>query len=86
MKRVLILAVAAVPFAAAAASSDQDDAACTKGQTELAVKAKDFRGEDMIKQLIFADLQRAKREQAEGDPEECLEAIEHAGKLLRGEY
>jgi hypothetical protein len=60
--------------------------ACTDGQMEMAVKAKEFQGEPRIKQLIDADLKRARREQAEGDTDECLEALEHAGKLIKGDY
>ena len=86
MRYAFVLSLAVLALSAPAMAEDSDDASCTKGQQEIAAKAADFHGETMIRQLIDADLTRAKREQAEGDADECLEALDHAGKLLRGEY
>jgi hypothetical protein len=89
MKRILALIIGLAPLTATAATSAavaNDDAACSARLSDTAAKAKSFQGEDLIKQLIFADLRRATKEQAEGDADECLEALDHAGKLLRGEY
>ncbi len=75
------------PLAGAAAKdTDADFAACDKGQVEVAAKASSFQGEARIKQLIDADLARAQREETEGDADECLEALDHAGKLIKGDY
>jgi hypothetical protein len=76
-----------VPLAGAAAKDKGGDAeACIKGQEEVAAKLADYNGDDMIKRLIAADLKRAGKEQAEGDDDECVEAIQHAKKLLAGDY
>jgi 1,4-dihydroxy-2-naphthoyl-CoA synthase len=75
-----------IPFVAVAKDKGGDSAACTKGQVEVAQKAADYHGEDRIKRLIEADLQRARREEEEGDADECVEALDHAGKLIRGEF
>ena len=86
--RALILAAgtALVLTATPAASAPTEDEVCTTRQSELAKQAETFQGELMIKRLIAADLQRASREQAEGDAEECIEALDHAAKLLAGDY
>ena len=60
--------------------------ACTVGQREVAAKVKAFHGAKRIRQLMDADLARAGREQAEGDVDECLEALDHARQLLAGKY
>lgn len=76
-----------LPFVDAAAKDKGGDFdACTKGQVELARKAANFQGADRIKRLIQADLSRAAKEEAEGDADECLEALDHAAKLLAGQY
>ena len=76
-----------VPLAGASAKDRGGDFdACTKGQVEVAKKAADFHGEDRMKQLIQADLTRARKEEAEGDADECLEALDHATKLIAGQY
>lgn len=79
----LIVTLGLIPAAYAAAD---DDAACTKGQQEVAERAKSFHGDEMTVKLIAADIDRAKREQAEGDSDECLEALDHARKLMKGQY
>ena len=60
-------------------------AACTARHAEIAKQAAAFNGEARIKRLIDADLKRALREQAEGDSDECIEALDHATKLLAGD-
>jgi hypothetical protein len=76
-----------LPFSGAAAKDRGGDfAACDKGQFELARRIPDYHGEDRIRRLIEADLSRARREEAEGDADECLEAIDHATKLIAGQY
>jgi hypothetical protein len=79
---LLLLTGLAAPATVIGAELD----ACVRGQADVAKKVTDFHGESRIKQLIQADLDRAHREQAEGDTDECNEAIDHANKLLRGEY
>jgi hypothetical protein len=76
-----------LPLAGAtAANRGGDFEACAKRQLEIGQQAARFNGEPRITRLIQADLQRAKKEEAEGDADECLEALDHAAKLLRGEY
>jgi hypothetical protein len=83
----LALLVILVPLAGAMAKDRGGDfEACGKGQVEVARKAADFHGEEMIRRLIAADLLRAKKEEAEGDADECLEALDHANKLIAGQY
>ena len=67
------------------ADSASDMAACIARQPELAQKAGAFQGDPQIKRLIEADLRRAQKEQVEGDGDECVEALDHAAKLLAGE-
>lgn len=77
----LFLAVPALAFAAPA----DDSAACTARHAEITKQAAAFNGEARVKRLIDADLKRALREQAEGDSDECIEALDHATKLLAGD-
>jgi len=81
---LLILAALGVP-SPAAASPDEDLAACSTRHAELTRQAAGFSGDARIKRLIDADLKRALKEQAEGDGEECMEALGHATKLLAGD-
>lgn len=80
----LLLATSAL-----AAPSDEAAAAaaatCTARHAELVKRAATFNGDARIKRLIDADLKRALREQAEGDGDECIEALDHATKLLAGD-
>ncbi len=63
-----------------------DDAKqCQARQIEIAKKTDAFTGDPMMKKLIEADLRRATRELIEGDADECMEALDHATKLLNGE-
>jgi hypothetical protein len=86
MHRLALLLIL-VPLADAAAKDKGGDFdACLKGQIEVTNKASDFHGEARMKRLIEADITRAKKEEAEGDADECLEALDHANKLLAGQY
>lgn len=85
---VLSLSLLALPAVAAtpaeAATASEDAATCTTRHAELTKQAAGFNGDTRIKRLIDADLRRAMKEQAEGDGDECLEALDHAAKLLAG--
>ena len=82
--RVLILAAFLLPLSVVAARADDVDA-CRARQADLTQKAQQFNGDNMIKRLIQADLQRAMSELREGDADECNEALDHATKLLSGQ-
>jgi hypothetical protein len=86
MRRLALLLILFPLADAAAKDRGGDIEACTKGQAELSRKAADFHGEAKIKRLIEADMTRAKREEGEGDADECIEALDHANKLIAGEY
>ena len=82
MRAVIIaLLVTAGP---ALATPAEDMAACTTRHAEITRQAATYQGDAQIKRLIEADLQRATSEQLEGDGDECLEALDHAAKLLAG--
>ena len=55
---------------------------CQARQLDIAKKADAYKGDPMMKKLIEADLHRATRELIEGDADECMEALDHATKLL----
>ena len=76
-----MLVVAIVSTAHAADGGKQ----CQARQVEIAKKTDAFTGEPMMKKLIEADLRRATQELIEGDADECMEALDHATKLLNGE-
>ena len=78
----LVLALAALLVGHARAD---DAATCTSRLAELTRKAAEYKGEERMRRLIEADLRRASKEQAEGDAEECMEALDHAAKLLAGD-
>ncbi|GAC1340665.1 MAG: hypothetical protein NVSMB18_11170 [Acetobacteraceae bacterium] len=82
--RALPIALALSGVALGSARAD-DVSACLKRRDELAPKAEQFTGEPMIKRLIQADLRRATKEASEGDLDECMEALDHATKLLAGD-
>ena len=73
---LLLLALAATPVLA------DDMSTCTTRHAELTKQVAGYTGDARTKRLIEADLKRAMREQAEGDADECLEALDHATKLL----
>ena len=80
------LLACAWPAVAAGRDNEADLRTCRARQIELAPKVEDYRGGARIKRLMEADLRRASREEMEGDGDECLEALDHAAKLLAGEY
>lgn len=82
----LVVVILLLPFAAVAKDRGGDFDACRKGQIEAAKKAASFHGEERIKRLIEADIARAKKEEGEGDADECIEALDHAEKLIAGRY
>ena len=82
--RPLVLSFFLLAFPAIAAPAD-DLAICSTRHAELAKQAAGFNGDARIKRLIDADLKRALKEQAEGDGDECIEALDHAAKLLAGD-
>ena len=75
---LLLSSIAALPTRA------DDTAACLARGVQLGQRAQSFGGEPKMKRLIDADLKRAKKEAAEGDADECSEALDHATKLLDG--
>jgi hypothetical protein len=79
----LVLVLFPLPALAAAATTPVVDiASCDARHVELTKKTASFTGEAMMKRLIQADLRRAQKEAAEGDADECMEALDHAAKLL----
>ena len=82
---LVALALSSAPLLAAAADNAEDLKSCHVRQIELQAKVRDFKGEERMRRLIEADLRRASREESEGDGDECLEALDHATKLLNGE-
>lgn len=83
MRRFMVVLSTLSVFAIPAYAAD-DMATCSARHAELSKKAAAFNGETRMKRLIDADLKRAMKEQAEGDADECLEALDHATKLLNG--
>ena len=86
MHRLVLVLGVLVSTGALAAGAGGDLNSCAKGRVEVARQAADFHGEDRIKQLINADLTRAQKELNEGDADECIEALDHARKLIAGQY
>ena len=82
--RFAVLSLLLLAYPAIAAPAD-DLATCSTRHAELAKRAAAFNGDARIKRLIDADLKRALKEQAEGDRDECIEALDHATKLLAGD-
>ena len=68
---------------AAAADSFAD---CEARRVKVAKQAESFAGEPRIRRLILADIKRAGKELEEGDVDECVEALDHAEKLLSGQF
>lgn len=79
---VLRLLLLALPATAPPAGNLET---CMVRHSELTKEAASFTGDARIKRLIDADLKRALKEQAEGDSDECIEALDHATKLLAGD-
>lgn len=84
MRRTVFALVIASAPAALAATPDEELASCNTRHAAISKQAASFNGDARTKRLIDADLQRALREQAEGDGDECNEALDHAAKLLAG--
>ncbi len=86
--RVAVFALLILPWLAARAAEDvkpDNMQVCRTRQVELGRKAAEFKGDDRMRRLIEADLRRASREETEGDDDECIEALDHAAKLLAGD-
>jgi hypothetical protein len=81
--RTLVLSLVLVSLAAAPSRAD-DPTSCSARGVALSQQAETFTGEARMKRLIDADLKRARKELAEGDEDECIEALDHAAKLLAG--
>ena len=81
--RFFVLGLSLLAFPAAATPAE-DAATCITRHAELTKQAAGFNGDTRIKRLIDADLKRAMKELAEGDGDECIEALDHATKLLAG--
>lgn len=81
--RIFVLSLVFLPIAALP-SRAEDVAACLARDVVLTHQADTFAGDAKMKRLIEADLKRAKKEADEGDAEECMEALDHAAKLLAG--
>jgi len=82
--RVMFLALAFAVSLIGPALAD-GAASCNTRLAELTRKAADYKGPERMRRLIEADLRRASKEQAEGDDDECTEALDHAAKLLAGD-
>ena len=72
-------------FTAGAARAD-DMADCKARQAELAKQAASYTGDARTRRLIEFDLKSAAKEQSENDAADCLEALDHAAKLLAGAF
>jgi len=83
MRTMFLVLALIVPLAGQAWA--EDAATCTARIAELTRKASDYKGPERMRRLIEADLRRASKEQAEGDADECIEALDHAAKLLAGD-
>ncbi len=83
--RTILLSLHVLLLLASGSALADDMATCKSRHAELTKAAATFQGDPQIKRLIDADLKRALKEQAEGDAEECIEALDHAAKLLAGE-
>lgn len=80
-----LLTTLCLAFTIGTAVAADDAAICKTRHAELTAKVAQFTGEPMMKRLIQADLDRANRELIEGDADECIEALDHAAKLLAGD-
>lgn len=58
---------------------------CQARQADVSAKVEQYAGDPMLKRIMRADLVRAQRELLEGDSDECMEALDHATKLLSGQ-
>ena len=83
--RLLGLGMVLLSASFVAARADAVDA-CRARHAEVTKQADQFSGDSMTKRLIEADLRRAASEMVEYDADECNEALDHATKLLSGDY
>ncbi|HYZ61989.1 MAG TPA: hypothetical protein VE650_06000 [Acetobacteraceae bacterium] len=83
--RLWIAVGAALVFLSGAAGAADPVAECRARHAEVSKKAQSFTGDAMMKRLIEADLRRAASELLDGDAPECMEALDHATKLLAGD-
>lgn len=83
--RLVIAAILLIGTAGLVHAADPA-AACQTRQNELIKQVRDYKGDAMTKRIIQADIERANRELIEGDADECNEALDHAAKLLKGNY
>lgn len=83
MRTMFLVLALTVPLVGQARADDA--ATCTARLAELTRKAADYKGPERMRRLIEADLRRASQERAEGDADECIEALDHAAKLLAGD-
>lgn len=84
--RALTAALLLLAGPALAATPAEELAACSVRHAELSKQAVTYNVDPHIKRLIGADLDRARKEEVEGDGDECLEALDHAAKLLEGKF
>ena len=82
--RLMLAALLLGTLSGAAFAGDTVEA-CQARHADLSKRVADYKGESMMKRIIQADLDRANRELIEGDADECMEALDHATKLLNGE-
>ena len=81
MLKIIVASLLLAAIGSTAHAAD-DVKQCQARQLDIAKKADGFTGDPMMKKLIEADLRRATRELIEGDADECMEALDHATKLL----
>lgn len=80
--RLILTALVLISISGLAYAAD-DGAACQARQAQVATRVEAFKGDTMVRRIMLADLDRAERELAEGDPDECMEALDHTEKLLK---
>ena len=83
MRNMFLVIAFTVPLLGQARADDL--ATCTARLAELTRKVADYKGPERMRRLIEADLRRASQERGEGDADECIEALDHAAKLLAGD-
>jgi hypothetical protein len=84
MRAWSVALLAATTWTGAALAADPV-ATCQARQADVSSKVDQFSGDPMLKRVMQADLVRARRELIEGDADECMEALDHATKLLSGQ-
>lgn len=84
MLKLIVTCLILLSFGTGAHAAD-DVKQCQARQLEIAKRVDAYTGDPMLKKLIEADLRRATRELIEGDADECMEALDHATKILNGD-